>query len=474
MLLNKSLYFYIVVASLLLFFNSFTLTNNINLVISLPQVFIVIYSIFRGNLSEAVIFHFLFFLTSISPTAGLNLGDDIVNYSRLKLFGDVAVHQALSALLAILSYNKRQTVKLPFFDLSFKILFYLAFVATCFGILGLFFADYQFKYFIPRFVYIVTVLVNMYILKKNVDHIFLKSAVLISISLLIVTPIISFITFNLGITVSYSVFDVPVFSDVIFFVPILFLAFFYIKNIIHILLPLLFYFVLLIQVGRGGFFLITIFSLIVLCWHVFVNKQYFRKYRARVISLRFIFIILIVSFLGGYLSLSVEGLAEQKMGNLMSLINFISGSEIEDIDHSPYIRIAEFLNIINEENFFLLIFGKGYGGYFIDNLNLFQNVDLYRGAFSDEVILSGQYTSAHSVYPNALLYNGLIGLFLILYLGIGSIKKTKNSFLAFGGVILFFYSLYFNHLMGSIAIFFLFASELNLNNKENTYENIIH
>lgn len=447
--------------------------SQANLFLSIPQVLIVLFAIIRGKLKEAVIFHFLFLLTSLSATAGLNESLNVINYSRLKLVGGLGIHQVLSFIIVLLSYNKVQSRKLPFFDLCFKILFILALTATIFGIFGFAFSDYKFHYFLARIVYMSTLLMNMYILKKNVDVKFLKTAVRISFALLVVAPVVALVSFNCGITVKYSIFDVPVFPDVTYFVPLLLLSFFYVKQSVYSIISLTVFFILIIQVGRGGMFLISLLTFLVFVYQVFFMKEIRESSPYRWKAFRFMLIVVFILLIGGALSLNVEGLAVHKLQNLISLLSFATGSySIDDVDNSPYVRIAEVLNILNENNPFFLCFGKGYGGYFLDNLDLLSKASLFDGGFADDVILSGKFPTAHSVYPNTLLYNGIIGLVLVIYLGIKSLKRISYSFFSFAGFILFFYALYFNHLMGSVAAFILFASELNL--KEISYENTFY
>jgi hypothetical protein len=112
-----------------------------------------------------------------------------------------------------------------------------------------------------------------------------------------------------------------------------------------------------------------------------------------------------------------------------------------------------------------LFWGHGYGGYFTDSLGLFTNIDLANGSYANDVILKQQFPTAHSAVPSTLLYNGIIGLFLIAQLGIKYAKKIKINFLAFAGVILFFYGLYFNILLAITSVFVLFSSEYNINSR---------
>jgi hypothetical protein len=160
--------------------------------------------------------------------------------------------------------------------------------------------------------------------------------------------------------------------------------------------------------------------------------------------------------------------------SLLNIFQMISHPEtIYFISRSPYIRVAEFLNIFDNgmHNPFFLLFGRGYGGYFTDSLHLYYSgIDLGYGDYAAENILLGKFARPHSVYPSALLANGLIGLLLLLSMGIKYLKRIKKNFLSFAAFLLFFNSFYFNPQVALTFTFILFSSEYNF--KKN--ENIIH
>ena len=162
-------------------------------------------------------------------------------------------------------------------------------------------------------------------------------------------------------------------------------------------------------------------------------------------------------------------LGTRKLNELISMFEALgslsaAGVDISGISESPYIRIAEFLNIIDNglSNPLGLIFGCGYGGYYTDSTHLFQNVDVSLGGFPMDVVNSGKYGTAHSFLPMTLLYNGIVGLFFICKLGIDYLKKIKYSPLVFAAFTLFLYSFYFNTSLFMAASFSLFAAEFKL------------
>ena len=161
---------------------------------------------------------------------------------------------------------------------------------------------------------------------------------------------------------------------------------------------------------------------------------------------------------------SASQLAINKFTEMASLLNLFFGKgaflvRIQAIQESPLVRIGEFLNICYQgiRNPLGLVFGLGYGGYFTDQLGIFRNLTL-AGAYSSDVIASGHFNSAHTVYPCALLYNGIIGLFLLLRLGLRCLLKIKWNFLYFAGVLLFCYSFYFNPVTLISCLFVLYGA----------------
>ena len=104
-----------------------------------------------------------------------------------------------------------------------------------------------------------------------------------------------------------------------------------------------------------------------------------------------------------------ESLAANKLDEFMSLFKIFDKSSdflAEGVSSSPYIRIAEVLNILDNglKNPLALMMGNGYGGFYSDSLGLFDRLDLFNaGAFNEADILTGKFTTAHSSIPNALL-----------------------------------------------------------------------
>ncbi len=96
---------------------------------------------------------------------------------------------------------------------------------------------------------------------------------------------------------------------------------------------------------------------------------------------------------------------------------------LSELPFSVRVRVAEVLNILHSDGIVEFVFGRGFGGYFEDSLNIFGVISPSDNAFSVEELMSGQYYSAHFILIYIFLKFGLIGS--IFY--IGNIIKTFNN-----------------------------------------------
>ena len=131
------------------------------------------------------------------------------------------------------------------------------------------------------------------------------------------------------------------------------------------------------------------------------------------------------------------------------------------MSRSPYIRFASLYNILHEglSNPLTLLFGNGYGGYFQDGLGLFNGIDLSNGAWGDECIRTGRFTSGHDMMVTVPLFNGLIGVYLIGKIAILYFKRMKFNYLSSAVFFWILLKFYFNTIVAVIGLFLLFASE---------------
>jgi hypothetical protein len=281
-----------------------------------------------------------------------------------------------------------------------------------------------------------------------------------TIYLLIAAPIGIFIGFSIfQVGVSYGgISSTIIQSELSYFSIILLSALLFIKNFSWIGLALICLCMNLITSGRGGEILIFILGIMVFFVLLYTRKKTFlNKRRKRVLkTLLYMRGILTIVY---FPSIEFSALTQIKFRQVISLFNVFT--DLRSIASSPFVRVAEVFNVLHNgiSNPFFLVFGHGYGGYFTDSLGLFRGIDLSMGAYAPDAIIRQQFPRPHGAVPCTLLCNGLIGLFLIVRLGLKYVKKIEGNFLAFAGIILFFYGLYFNNLLAITSVFVIFASE---------------
>ncbi|NLK96430.1 MAG: hypothetical protein GX275_14795 [Clostridiales bacterium] len=118
----------------------------------------------------------------------------------------------------------------------------------------------------------------------------------------------------------------------------------------------------------------------------------------------------------------------------------LQSESLAELPFSVRVRAAEVLNVLRGENIVDIIFGRGFGGFFRDNLNLFGNIIQEDAAFSLEELASGQYYSTHFILTNIFLKFGLIGIVLFIKYAIEaykSINKNYAEFIPVLGVVLY-------------------------------------
>ena len=184
-------------------------------------------------------------------------------------------------------------------------------------------------------------------------------------------------------------------------------------------------------------------------------------------KMRIIFIVVLIAYptLQQIISVSSddrEGNFTRKLESVEALSNFFMGEgDMDDVSASPYIRLAEFSNIVYEDirNPVYLLFGRGFGGYYRDELNLFTGFDLASGAFSDEQIRTGKFSYGHDAFVTVPMLNGFIGFILLISLIIVMCKQSPHNYLYLTCLMLLMLWFYFDVLMGVVGVMLLFAAE---------------
>jgi len=246
------------------------------------------------------------------------------------------------------------------------------------------------------------------------------------------------------------------------------------KDIKLLLVGLIFQFYNMINYGASGKSLILLLIMLIITFALSTKKEIKNKYpiRARFILIATIasivliptFVTIIANTYGG------SSFTVSKIYQVTTLLNFIfQKGDVVDIANSPYVRVTSLINVLYEglQNPFVLLFGKGYGGYFQDHFNYFANLNLYQGGFSDKAILSGNYFTGHDTMVTVPMFNGLLGLYLILRIVWNCIKFSKNNYVILAAIPFLLLAFYFDTLIGVSGVLMLYAGSLNLNEEEN-------
>ena len=442
--------------------------SSANVLLTIIQILVVLYYILSNKIDNAVLWHVVFCLTGFDATSG-STELQLYSYPEIKLVGPITLSYIILGLIWLKVYNFKvleQTKKTLIYKLRNVLKFFLIY-GTVIGLVGLLLFSYRFSDFILPFIYSFTGFLYLDIFTKIYDYKLLAKFYDYALCVIISSPIATFISyFFLNIRATYSAFDTLIFTEPYILASVLILTIIYEQKYRLLTLgSLVAFFLTLFEGGRGGHFVILFFSIAVLFYLIYFDRQISKNKIASVLRV----IIPIIGVLGfSYLGimLSKDYLASIKLMEALSLFSvfYTSGdlySRLSLIPASPYIRIAQVFNIIYDgiNNPLGLILGNGFGGYYTDSTGLFQYTDVTMGGFSSEVASSGRYGYAHSSIPSVLLFNGIVGLSALIKLGINYIKQIKNTPLAFIVLPFFLVSFYFNTSLYLAYVFVLFAAE---------------
>lgn len=466
---NKA-YFYVALYAFLFSFGIVTKDSVVGLLLTVPQVLIIVYLLLRKEYYKATFCHLLFIVLGLDSTTSLLTisGDEfsMYSYAKIKLVGPIGLNHLIGGLIWW-----RVRLKFPEFYLKkslfyhfYKLIILLAIGGVSIGIIGIVFWGYPIQYFIKPVVYILNAYIYIDILLRLYSLNYSKKYYFHIIYLIIAAPLAAAFCFHLlGVHSTYSTEEALVYNEMYLLSPCLLIAFLQVSNKrILILFSLGCYCLNLIAGARGSHFIIFIVAVIFFLYQLYFNSGS----RALRLGLPVIIFCLVLTLSGVFSTAS--HLSTVKFREVLALTNIFWGEgnfmiRIQEIPESPLTRIAEVLNILHNgfTNPLGLIFGKGYGGHFTDSLGLFNGLTLM-GGYSDDVIASGKFTTAHSVYPTALLYNGIIGLFLLVRMGVKYLRNMKHTFLTFAALVLFLYGFYYNSIILLCCIFMLYAAEYKL------------
>lgn len=450
----------------------------LNLVVTLPQVLFVLFLIFTGNLNKACFFNLLFTVLCFNTDYGLTESENLLSYAKIKIVGPLTLSYALGGVVWILTRIKypkiqgKETLIYKFYN----VIRYLLVSGSIIGIIGIGLWSYPLEYFIRPLVYVVNAYIYLEMFLRTYDKQNAKRYHDVAFCLLVASPIATFLSFFVfNVRGVYSVFEALITNEIYTYVPCLLIVLLTgTKHKALAILGIICYFVNLMAAARGAYYMTTTIALVICVYLIYFSKQEMNKNVRKIAKIAF---PLIVILFGTYIFVHLDdgGMASQKFEQFLSLGNFFfqSGSyefSPETISSSPYIRIGETIDLIYEGvyNPVAFIVGRGFGGYYIDDLGLFNMLDLTQGAFSEDIVSSGKFRTAHSMIPATILYNGIIGVALLFKLGFLYIKKVAKSPYVFVAVTLFFYSFYYNPLLIICSIFILCGAEYDLSFKKSS------
>lgn len=459
---------YIVLFAFLELTNMVFLESRLNLLLTIPQILIILLLIIKKDLDSAIIWHLVFVLTAVD----FNTKDesiDMLSYPALKLIGPLTISYILLGLIWLRTLPRKICV--PQNSLFFSLRKYLIVLFVCasiLGFIGIVIRGFSIRDFIPPFRYMLVAVLHVDIFSRLYNMKLMSKCHDFAICLLISSPIVSAFSFLiLKISYTYSVFESFETNCVFILAPCMLLFFiFRLENSLKLMMggSILCLIMLTIIAARGSQYITLAVVFVIMVLLVYNSKN-----KTILVHIRFFRMLIplvgigIFSY-GSILLLSVgDSLAANKLNQFVSLFSMFGGGgfSIDEVSTSPYIRISEVLNIVDNglRNPIGFIIGQGYGSYYTDSLGLFAMVDLSNGAFGDEAIASGKFTTAHSMYPNALLFHGIVGFYFIVKLGLSYLRKIVYTPLLFAAFALLLYSLYYNVPLMNACIMFLFAAE---------------
>ena len=456
---KTNIYNTIILIAILQLLNLFFLESFFNLFLTIPQIVFILFLIFKGNLNSAIVWHIVFVLTAVD----VNTKDEeleMLSYPAVKLIGPFTISYLLLGLIWLrsLQYKVQVSPSSLFYKLRFLFMILLL-LGSVLGIFGIIFLDYNYRDLISPCRYMLVAVLTIDVFARLYNKSLMERCYNTAICLLIASPLVSLFAFSiLNISYNYSVFVSFITNSIFILTPsmLLFLMFkIEVRLKTLMVFSLLCLFVLTTIAARGSQYITIATSFILIVYLVYFTKE--KGYLSGLAPFRVIVPLLNVG----------NSLAANKLNQFVSLFSMFSGGKgfsIDQVSTSPYVRIAEVLNILDNgiHNPLGLLFGQGYGSYYTDSLGLFYFVDLSNGGFGDEAIASGKFATAHSMYPNALLFHGLVGFYLIVKLGFQYLRKIYCTPLIFAAFVLLLYSLYYNVSLMIACIMFLFAAECKI------------
>lgn len=462
---------------LLIIGNSLTHEKIIGLFISLPQFIFILLLLFTNRLRKAFFWHLIFTVTCLAiPFSQITNPDDVqfglFNYSKLKLLGPIGVYHVI--LLVFFLKSIRIKVSLPrnslFYSL-YKVIIYLGASGILFGLFGLIFFNYYLDYFILYSSYIITLFITIFVLIRMPFQSFLKQNFKMILEVMIAAPLAAIIVFLLGFNAEYAGEKISIILEVVYYSITLIFAYYHLKSYWLPILSFLATGFLLMDGGMGGkgiIFMALLLLLFLITAFRKLTANFNVKLRKRILLLCLVPIVLIATIkITTYFQSTDTGLFLNKIDSVLLLVNVFQGLDgFNLIPESPRVRLIEIVSIFHElfGNPIYLLFGKGYGAYYSDYLNLFSGLGM-KNAYKPIELATKKYAGVHDSFSSIPLANGMIGLVLIFRLVIKYTKKIKYNFMAFAAIPWLGFTFYYNVQFGIVAVLLLYSSEKYLNYK---------
>ncbi len=459
--------------------NTLNLQQNTVLFLSVPQYLLVFYYIFKKDFRTALLLHAVFIAACVSGGIVIEEGVSPFLYTKMSLYGPFTFNFIILIVLWLLVQGKTNPVSKDSILLKTRnTIFYLLVLASIIGLVGCIFVDfYDWKFWMSRILFVGEVYLFIDIFLHLYTDRLSKLFAVVALCMIAAAPVASFVSFSVFDVYTFYGFElIPLYNPIFALTPCLIIAIFQLDSFnlkVISIIGLVFYVLHSLILSRGSQFLDIFVALVLLGYLVYFKKSKSFQLKSLKILLPVLIIGVVPFAIGAFTSGS--DVSMKKFEQFTSLFTLFSSSgggltlSLDELGSSPYVRVAELANIINEglHDFLALIFGKGFGGYYTDELGLFAGLDLSRGAFSyDAALQSGRFYNAHSAIPNLLLYNGLIGLFLMLRLAFYYLRRVDRSFLVFAAFVLFVQTFYFD-MFGCFAfIMALFGAEFSLNDSK--------
>lgn len=468
----------LIIATILIVLNGFFNLKTINLIVTLPEILFVFYFLAKKKSKEALFWHTIFFITSYGNIftedfllennieSNLSFNYAMVNFHGLRL-------SLLITYIIILFQNSSKRISLAarhtiFFKL-YKFFLYCLSSGIILGLIGLLLLDYAYSHFFSYGYYMffcfgfAWAYLNEYETSLK-DDLYEMIPYIISIAVLF-----NFVCAIFGLKKNLIVLgSSSIGSYAYILIPLLLFQRKKIPLLVVIGIQLY-----LTSLNTSGKHLYSLIFLFIATFILSFNKNISEKFGMISMSkVRLLFIIIMASY--PILQQTMLSNAEEnesnlewKMKNVESLTNFAMGQRnMTDVYNSPYIRLAEISNIVYEDirNPVYLFLGRGFGGYYQDELHLFSGYDLSKGAFSADQIRTGKFSSGHDSFVTIPMLNGFIGFFMMISLIITMCRKSSQNYLYLTSLMFLLLWFYFDILMGVIGVMLLYAAEHKVKN----------